>query len=396
VTHGGDGRVLHVGKYYPPYQGGMENFLKDLLKALEQEGLSVSALVHHHIAGRPFSREEDGGVPVWRAPSSGQMLYLPVSPQFPISLRRVIKTFQPDLLHLHFPNPSACWGLLIPEARAIPWVIQWQSDVVPSSIDRRLKAAYRLYRPLEQAMLRRARRVIVASTPYLKYSEPLQKWTSKCRVIPLGIDPGRLPWPGDHLLKEAQESWRPGGGLKVLAVGRLTYYKGFDVLIRAAQRVPGITVQIVGDGALKGALEAQIAKAGVSQRVVLRGSLPDDVLQALMATCDLLSLSSVERTEAFGIVLLEAMRYGKALAVSDIPGSGAGWVVRKGSCGFLTRPGDAVALGDLFMRLVSEPEVCEQVGRRGKESLGQVFHIRSVARQINDMYGELGIEELKN
>lgn len=178
--------------------------------------------------------------------------------------------------------------------------------------------------------------------------------------------------------------------LKVLAVGRFTYYKGFDVLIRAAARVPGVAVQIVGDGALRDTLQAQISKNGVTGRISLRGGLPDRELQALMATCDLLSLQSIERTEAFGIVLLEAMRYGKALVVSDIPGSGTGWVVGKGSCGFLTVPGDAVSLADVFERLVSDPGLCERVGMRGKERLEEVFHIRSVARQIIDVYRELG------
>ncbi|MGD9577562.1 MAG: glycosyltransferase [Syntrophorhabdus sp.] len=383
-------RVLHVGKYYPPYQGGMENFLRDLLKALKGEGISVFGLVHHHIPARPFSREEDDGVPIIRVRSSGQLLYLPVSPSFPRLLRYAIRRFRPDILHLHFPNPSACWSLLIPEARSLPWIIQWQSDVVPSTIDRRLKAAYQIYRPLEQAVLRRTQRVIVASEPYLEYSEPLKRWTSKCRVIPLGIDPARLAWPDAPLLKEAERSWSPGM-LKVLAVGRFTYYKGFDVLIQSAARVPGVAVQIVGDGALRDTLQSQISKSGVTGRIRLRGGLPDRELQALMATCDLLSLQSIERTEAFGIVLLEAMRYGKALVVSDIPGSGAGWVVRKGSCGFLTVPGDPVSLADLFERLVSHPGLCEWVGMRGKERLEEVFHIRSVARQIIDVYRELGV-----
>jgi len=381
-------RVLHVGKFYPPYQGGMENFLRDLLKALRETGVSVSGLVHHHIPGRPFACEGDGGVPISRVPSLGQWLYLPVSPGFPRLLRRVIRDFRPDILHLHFPNPSACWSLLIPDARAIPWIIHWHSDVVPSSIDRRLKPAYQCFRPLEQAVLKRSKKVVVTSEPYLEYSEPLRNWASKCCVVPLGIDPDRLPWPEAALLRESETRW-VAGTLRVLAVGRLTYYKGFDVLIRAALRVPGVSVQIVGDGALREALQEEIRRSGIQDRVVLRGSLSDSELHALLAACDLLCLPSVERTEAFGIVLLEAMRYGKALVVSEIPGSGAGWVVRQGSCGFLTPPGDAVALGDLFERLVLQPALCEQEGKKGKESLDQVFHIRTVARRIKDMYREL-------
>lgn len=381
-------RVLHVGKYYPPYQGGMENFLRDLLKALSLEGISVAALVHHHLRGRPASRETDGGVPITRVPSWGQLLYLPISPKFPRCFAQAIQSFRPDLLHLHVPNPSVCWGLLMPAARAIPWVVQWQSDVVPSAIDRRLKAAYRIYRPVEQALLERAKRIIVASDPYLEQSEPLRNWAQKCRVIPLGIDPHRLSWPDTALLQAAEGSWK-AGMLKVLAVGRLTYYKGFDVLIRAAQRVPSMAVQIVGEGILRGALQKEIQRSGMGGRVMLRGGLSDPELQALMATCDLLCLPSVERTEAFGVVLLEAMRYGKPLVVSDIPGSGAGWVVRQASCGLLAPPGNAGALAARFEQFISRPTLREEMGVKGKESLHQTFHIRSVARRIIDVYREL-------
>ena len=381
-------RVLHVGKYYPPYNGGMENFLRDLLKALKGEGISVSALVHHHIPGRRFCREADDGVGIARVPSLGELLYLPVSPAFPLLLRHTIRNFQPDILHFHFPNPSACWSLLIPEARSIPWMVQWQSDVVPSTIDRRLQTAYRCYRPLEQAFLKRTKRVIVASEPYLECSEPLKRWASKCCVIPLGINPDRLPWPEAHLIKEAEKGWRPGA-LRVLAVGRLTYYKGFDVLIRAARQVPNISVQIVGDGALRGMLEKEIVSGEIQTRVALRGGLSNRKLQALFATCHLFCLPSVERTEAFGVVLLEAMRYGKAIVVSDIPGSGAGWVARKGSCGFLAPPGDADALADIFKHLSSQPALRENIEKKGTESLPHGFHIRSVAREIKTIYAQV-------
>ena len=380
-------RVLHIGKYYPPYHGGMENFLRDLLKALKREGVSVSGLVHQHTPGIRCCREEDNGIRIVRAPIFGQILYVPISPGFLPLLRSCIRNFRPNLLHFHFPNPSACWSLMVPEARSIPWIIQWQSDIVPSTIDRRLQPAYQCYRPLEQAVLKRAGKVIVASKAYLEHSGPLERWASKCRVVPLGIDPDRLPWPDASFIKAAEKGWKPGA-LRVLAVGRLTYYKGFDVLIRAASQVPGVSVQIVGDGALRGELQAKTAQRGVEERVVLRGGLSDSELQALLATCHILCLPSIERTEAFGVVLLEAMRYGKPLVVSDIPGSGPGWVVRVGSCGFLVPPGDADALAGIFERLIAHPSLCETMGKKGAESLRKEFHIRSVARQIKEIYDQ--------
>ena len=380
-------RILHIGKYYPPYAGGMEIFLRDLLKSLKDEGSEVVGLVHHHLPGRSSLREEIEGVQIFRASSQGQILYAPISLSFPLVLRKVIRSFRPHLLHLHFPNPSAFWSLAVSGARSVPWVIQWQSDVVPSAIDRRLQPAYRCYQPLEQRMLARAEKILVASKPYLNHSIPLKPWTSKCAVVPLGVDPERLPWPEADVLQQAERSWQPG--LRVLAVGRLTYYKGFDVLIRAAERTHGVAVQIVGAGSLRAQLQRTIRQKGLETRVLLRGGLPNVMLQALFATCHVFCLPSLERTEAFGVVLLEAMRYGKPIVVSDIPGSGPGWVVKEGDCGWRVPPGDVDALAAQMENLAANPGLCRELGRKGRENFKKKFCIQSVARSIKEIYGDI-------
>ena len=289
---------------------------------------------------------------------------------------------------MHLPNPSAFWSLALPDARAVPWVIQWQSDVVPSTIDRRLQPAYQCYRPLEQRMLRRAEKILVASKPYLHHSAPLKPWTSKCVVVPLGVDPTRLPWPEVEALQQAEKSWQPGC-LRVLSVGRLTYYKGFDVLIRAAGRTKRVAVQIVGDGNLRAHLQRAIRRKGLENRVLLRGGLSNVMLQALFATCHVFCLPSLERTEAFGVVLLEAMRYGKPIVASDIPGSGPGWVVRIGECGWLVPPGDVDALAIQMENLAANPGLCRELGRKGSENFKNKFHIQSVARGVKEIYEDI-------
>ncbi len=362
--------------------------MRDLLKAQRGMGLSVLALVHDHIPGRPTEALNDAGIKIIRASLNTQRLYTPISLAFPRLLKKCIRRFKPDLLHLHLPNPSVFWNLTMSEARHIPWIVQWQSDVVPSTIDRRLQTGYRFYRPLEQTLLRRAKRVIVASEAYLTQSEPLRGWRSKSRVIPLGVDPDRLPWPNETHIQAAESAWKPGR-LKVLAVGRLTYYKGFDVLIRAVAQTPGVSVQIVGEGDLKRRLGRTIQRMGLEDQVVLRGEAPDEVLQALFATSDAVCLPSLERTEAFGVVLVEAMRYGRVLVVSDIPGSGVGWVVKSGECGFLVPPGDEEALRSVFQRLTDEPAVLKALGEKGAKRFDERFHIVPVARQINGIYEEV-------
>ncbi len=381
-------RILHIGKYYPPYAGGMEIFLRDLLKSLKDEGSEVAGLVHHHLFGRSSSREEIEGVPIFRVSSLGQILYTPISPSFPLVLGKIIRSFRPHILHLHLPNPSAFWGLALPEARSVPWVIQWHSDVVPSAIDRRLQPAYQCYRPLEQRMLKRAEKILATSKPYLHHSIPLKPWISKCTVVPLGVDPERLPRPEADALQQAERSWR-SGCLRVLSVGRLTYYKGFDVLIRAAGRTKGVAVQIVGDGNLRAHLQRSIRRKGLENRVLLRGGLSNEMLQALFATCHVFCLPSLERTEAFGVVLLEAMRYGKPIVAGDIPGSGPGWVVREGNCGWLVPPGDVDALAIQLENLAAEPGVCRELGRKGRDNFEKKFHIQSVASDIRDIYADI-------
>ena len=379
-------RILHIGKYYPPYAGGMENFLRDLLRSLQENGLEVAGLVHHQ--NRSSLKETIDGISILRASALGQILYTPLSFSFPLLLREMIRSFRPHLLHLHFPNPSVFWCLPLREARAVPWVIQWQSDVVPSTIDRRLQPAYRCYRPLEQLMLKRSKKILVASKPYLAHSNPLKPWISKCAVVPLGVDPERLPWPEATALELAEKSWQPGN-LRVLAVGRLTYYKGFDVLLNAAAKTEGITVQIVGDGNLAAHLQRIVRQKGLRNRVRLRGGLSDETLQALFASCHVFCLPSLERTEAFGVVLLEAMRYGKPIVASDIPGSGPGWVVREGDCGWLVPPGDVDGLAERLKALATDFDECRMMGERGRENFEKKFHIRSVAQNVKEIYRDI-------
>jgi rhamnosyl/mannosyltransferase len=313
------------------------------------------------------------------------MLYVPLSPTFPWWLNRVIRDFAPDLLHLHLPNTSAFAALLLPRARRIPWLVHWHADVVASVIDRRLALAYGLYRPLEQRLLRRSRSVIVTSPPYLEASQALTHWHERCTVIPLGLDSARLPEPDAASLKEADQLWGPTG-LRVLTIGRLTYYKGHEVLISAAASLPGVRVLILGQGEHRQRLRDLITSLGLTDRVTLTGFMSEVAVAALLASCDLFCLPSLERTEAFGLVLLEAMRYGKALIVSDIPGSGAPWVVQQAGNGRLFPPANAQVLAQTIAALRDDTRERQRLGQAGIHALQRQFGIEAVARNTLDLY----------
>jgi rhamnosyl/mannosyltransferase len=382
-------RVLHIGKYYPPFAGGMENFLADLLPAMEIQGVTTAALVHHEQSGRRGKWPSAAAAPaIYRAPSYGQLLYAPLSPAFPVWLHRTIHAFQPDILHLHLPNTSAFWALAVPATRHLPWIIHWHADVVSSAIDQRLAAAYHVYRPFEQRLLSASKAVIVTSPSYLDSSVPLQRWRERCHVIPLGLSPNRIPDPDPSALAQARVLWG-NATFRVLAIGRLTYYKGHETLIRAAVDLPASRIIIVGTGRRRERLIALIRTLGLGDRVALPGFQPEAQLNALLASCDVLCLPSLERTEAFGLVLLEAMRFGKPVVVSDIPGSGAGWVVRQAGHGLLAPPGDALALSALLRELQHNPIQRQALGHSGTVALREQFGIKPVATETIDLYHKL-------
>lgn len=378
--------ILHVGKFFPPFRGGLELYLRDLVAALGALGVTSAILVHRH--DRSVRAEEDavalGGRPVRlvRAGTWFTLLFAPVSPAFPLLLRRLIATTRPDLLHLHLPNPSAFWALFLPSARRLPWLVHWHADVITTSQGWPMKLMYALYRPFERAVLKRARAIIATSPPYLESSQPLQPWRSKCRVVPLGRDPAGLA--GNDPLDAAGGEQRTG--LRVLAVGRLTYYKGFSYLLEAAAQFDTLRVDLVGDGDRAAELRSLAQSLGLLDRVAFHGTVDDATLARLMSRCDCLCLPSIERTEAFGMVLLEAMSFGKATVVSDIQGSGMGWVVEHGVTGLKVPPADAGALAAAFEQLEADREALRAMGARGRERFGRLFEISRSADGVIETY----------
>ncbi len=356
--------------------------MRDAMVALARRGIESTALIHRHslsfktldetfaASGHTFHIVRTG---MW-----ARLLYTPISPAFPWHLRRLIKTFKPDILHLHLPNPSVFWALALPSARRIPWVVHWHADVITSAQDWRMKLFYKLYQPFEHAVLKHAKVIVATSAPYRDSSQPLAKWQNKCTVVPLGVDVKRF---GSATSRQDHKA-----ALQVLAVGRLTYYKGFRYLIEAAAQAPDIHINLVGHGDQAEQLKSLVTSLNLQDRVTFHGILSDDELAQKMADCDCLCLPSIERTEAFGMVLLEAMYFGKATVISDVEGSGMGWVVDDGITGIKVKPADADALAKALNRLVADREELAGMGQRGKEKFDQQFEINHAVEGLVEIY----------
>ena len=374
-------RILHLGKYYAPERGGIESHMRALCEWTAARGHPVSALVHQRPGTWRTTRENIGGVEVRRVACIGAPVYTPVSPTFPIELSRALGDLEPDLLHLHLPNPS-CFSLLASaRARRLPWIVHWHSDIPPDAPDWRLRIGYLAYRPFEQALLKRARAVVATSKAYLDASAALAPWRAKASVIPLGAN--------DVSPASAQpDLWPSGSGLRLLAVGRLSHYKGFDVLIDALARTTESRLLLIGEGECADELRKRAAERNVVQRIRFAGALDEETLLAAYAAADALVLPSLNRGEAFGLVLLEAMRARLPVIASAIPGSGIGEVVADGETGMLVPPGDADMLAAALVQM-NDAGVRQRLGNNGRQRFEYQFTLERSARLWLALYDDL-------
>jgi glycosyltransferase involved in cell wall biosynthesis len=369
-------RVLHIGKFFPPHRGGMETFLSDLVQAQRAQGIDSHVLVH----GQALADD-----PPWvrRVPVQAQLIYAPIALGFRAALARAIREIRPQVLHLHLPNNAVFWALTLASARAIPWVVHWQSDVLVSDERLALRMAYTLYRPFEQAVLERAQGIIVTSPPYLQASEPLRRWQYKCTVVPLGMTVDLPPLAGQG------PPWQPGR-IKLLSIGRLAHYKGFETLIRAVSGSKHLQLIIAGQGETRSKLEALVRACTLPDarpNVQLLGAVSDDDKHQLLRSCDAFCLASIERTEAFGMVLLEAMAHARPCIVSNLPGSGMSWLVSSSGAGLShLPPGDVSAWRQALEQLAQQPQALEQWGQQGQRALRFRFSIAACERSIAALY----------
>ncbi len=373
-------KVLHVGKYYPPYRGGMESFLADLVEQQRASGIDARAVVH----GDPLPDD-----PPWliRVPVQVTLVFAPIAVGFPLALHQAIRHFKPDVLHLHMPNNAAFWPLIMPAARRIPWVLHWHSDVLISKWDTLLQACYQLYKPFETKLLQHSEAILATSPPYMAASAPLQRWLYKTVAIPLGLKPLNAT-----TLEQAQDEDITEWGnakLRILSVGRLTYYKGFDTLISAVAGIPDVQLLIAGEGEQRQDLERLIAQER-SQRgcsnVQLLGQVSEAKKHALFNSCDIFALASRERTEAFGLVLIEAMQHGKPCIASDLDGSGMSWVVGQSGAGQCYAPDQVRAWRDAFHQALKMKEQLAQQGQLAQHAADEQFTIAKCELRIREVY----------
>ena len=355
-------KILHVGKYYPPYHGGMETYLQDLSRELAHQGHHVSVIVHNHKHGLLYSptiNTSDGDVTIIRQSALRPFLFTPLMLRLGKTLKRLFKRSPPDLIHISWPNPSALFLLLNKKAKSVPWILQWHSDMVTEQSSWLLKLAYRFFRPFEKKMIRRCQIIVTSTQAYAQHSPALKDVLHKVRTIPIGINTDSIEKARSQS-DQTTELFSPAFGLKIFTLGRLTFYKNHQLLLQAMQHHPDWQLVITGQGPEYKKLQQTIQKLGLRERVVLTGALPDDQVHALYQNCDVFCLPSNDRAESYGLVLLEAMAHNCIVVAPDTQGSGMQWLAEQYDKGFVFKSNDSDSLAKTLEDIQNNQENIQQ------------------------------------
>ncbi|MGC2659305.1 MAG: glycosyltransferase [Bryobacteraceae bacterium] len=345
----------------------METHLQSLCQSLK-ENADVSVLVANN--SRQTVDEIVDNIQVARL---GRLFEM-ASTSICLGMISRIKAAGAQIVHIHVPNPAATLAYLA-SGHSGKLVITYHSDVV------RQKVLNGLFEPILQMLLRRADAILVASPNYLATSQSLRNHKHRCHVVPLGVPQSCFePAAPREVAARRKQHAKP----LILSVGRLVYYKGFEYLIRAMRSVPGHLL-LIGKGPLKTALVELAIRLGVRNRVTFVSELAPEALHAAYHAADLFVLPSICRSEAFGMVQVEAMAAGLPVVNTNLP-SGVPFVSPHGVSGLTVPPADSEALAEAINCLLNAPSLRSEYGRAGRERALKEFSSQTMTKRTIDVY----------
>lgn len=373
-------RILHVYRtYFPDPPGGLQEAIRQISVATGKFGVENRIFT---LSPNPIPSEIDlPEVHVtrclsWAAPASCDIGFLDAFKQF------AKLASQSDVIHYHFPWPFADFLELVVRPNK-PKIMTYHSDVV------RQRMLKQIYAPLMHRTLDSMSAIVATSPAYAATSPVLadQRHAERVRVIPLGIEENSYPASSDMGIFDVI-------GLDpicpyFLFVGVLRYYKGLKFLVEAAKQVEAPIV-IAGSGPEECALKAQVKELGLSN-VFFAGQISDAQKVALLERSRAFVLPSHMRSEAFGVVLIEAAMYSRPMISCEV-GSGTSFANSHGETGLVVPPADVDALAGAMNALLSDGALAEKFGHAARRRYESLFS----GLALGNAYAQLYLNVLRN
>lgn len=350
-------RILHFFKtYYPDAYGGVQQVIYQLAEGAIKNGHEVDVLC---LSGKkPDTKFSIAAHTVYTAREDCYIASTGFSWSAITEFRRLAA--QADIIHYHFPWPymDIVHFLVCPQK---PSVVTYHSDIVKQ------KYLLKLYKPLMMRFLNSVNAVVVSSPNYAKTSKVINEIKKHVEVIPFGLEQRTQPKSSEVLLQK----WRDKFPSKFfLFIGFLRYYKGLSYLLDALSK-NDYPLVIIGEGPCEDELKAQVTKLGL-KNVFFVGPVSNENKNALLELCYAVVFPSHLRSEAFGMTLLEAAMYGKAMISCEI-GTGTTYINQHGETGLAVEPANSDALSSAMKRLWEDQKETERMGKNAKVRFEENF-----------------------
>ena len=364
-------KILQLGKFYP-VRGGVEKVMYDLMLGLSARGVDCDMMCAV-TEGESRIETLNNHARLICCHTMVKAAATMIAPNMIQTLRKMCHRY--DIIHIHHPDPMACMALYFSGYKG-KVVLHWHSDILKQ------KHLLKLYRPFQNWLLQRAD-LIVGTTPiYVKESPFLSEVQHKITSFPIGTDPWDSHKGKPNYVRESYRDKKI-----IFSLGRLVEYKGYEYLIDAAQYLPDDYVILIGGtGPLRTKLQAQIDAANLNEKVKLLGFVEDKDLPLYYDACSLFCLSSVFKTEAFGIVQIEAMSCSKSVIATSIPGSGTHWVNAHNDSGLNVEPGNSEQLAKAILSITEDKEAYEAYCRNARARYEKLFTYEKMIDNCLEIY----------
>lgn len=363
-------RLLQLNKYYPPYRGGIETTVRTITELLQDRAIiEVLTCNERNIS----EKEVNNKATIYKCGRLLRVGPMPVSISYLFKLRKVCKSADVVLLHMPFPWGDFALWLSGYKGKVALW---WHSDIV------RQKRLLHVYKPLLKWTLNRADVIFAATQGHISGSSFLKPYQEKCKIVPFGVKEDLLLDGEKHLVKQHD------GPVRFLFVGRMVYYKGCEILVRAFANMTEKNCYLTMVGAkteLSDYCEKIASELGIEKRICFTGDVPDMDVQRYFADSDVFVLPSIYKSEAFALVQLEAMAYGIPVINTNLP-SGVPWVSIDGETGITVEPMDISGLSEAMDTLARDPVLRQRYGLAGRERVERYFTMK---RMKDELWKEL-------
>jgi rhamnosyl/mannosyltransferase len=366
-------RVLHVGKYYYPYKGGIETLMKDVSESLVSHKTATTVLVFNDSNKTEIARIN--GVNVIRCSSLFKLFSQPISISYFVLFFRLYRRY--EIIHVHLPNILSTILICLIKWKRNKLIIHWHSDIVKQ------KVLNTLLMPFQLLALRNSHAVIATSPNYYRGSYALRKFFEKIVVIPCCFN----EYKNIGNQEEGNSHFRFDGKKVIFSLGRLVEYKGLVYLIRAAKFLPdNYLICIGGKGPLFDKLKSEIEINDVSSKVNLLGPLSEAEVTFLFKQSYIFVLPSISRAEAFGMVMIEAMFFSKPIIATNIENSGVNWVNEHGVSGLNVSPKNAEEIANAILAIGENKELHEEFSKQAFARAINMFTLEKTVIKIEELY----------